>query len=170
MRSYELSPDLMALVSLLEKKTKTKKEEIPDADAQRKGHGESSYQKPNPADILILNFQFSECEKIHFSCLSPQSVMFCHGSPSRLIHHSKCGLWINRTRMTWELMRHTESQAPPQTMGTRICIFTRSPCALRSPALEKAMATHSSTLAWKLPWTEEPGRLQPMGSQRVGHD
>ena len=37
-------------------------------------------------------------------------------------------------------------------------------------ALEKEMATHSSTLAWKIPWTEEPGRLQPMGSQRVGHD
>ena len=36
--------------------------------------------------------------------------------------------------------------------------------------LEKAMATHSSTLAWKIPWMEEPGRLQSMGSQRVGHD
>ena len=36
--------------------------------------------------------------------------------------------------------------------------------------LEKEMATHSSTLAWKMPWTEEPGRLQSMGSQRVGHD
>ena len=35
---------------------------------------------------------------------------------------------------------------------------------------EKAMATHSSILAWKLPWTEEPGRLQSMGSLRVGHD
>ena len=34
----------------------------------------------------------------------------------------------------------------------------------------KEMTTHSSTLAWKMPWTEEPGRLQPMGSQRVGHD
>jgi len=34
----------------------------------------------------------------------------------------------------------------------------------------KAMATHSSTLAWKIPWTEEPGRLQSMGSLRVGHD
>ena len=32
------------------------------------------------------------------------------------------------------------------------------------------MATHSSTLAWKIPWTEEPGRLQSMGSQTVGHD
>ena len=36
--------------------------------------------------------------------------------------------------------------------------------------LEKEMATHSSTLAWKIPWTEEPGRLQSMGLQRVGHD
>ena len=35
---------------------------------------------------------------------------------------------------------------------------------------EKAMAPHSSTLAWKIPWTEEPGRLQSMGSRRVGHD
>ena len=35
---------------------------------------------------------------------------------------------------------------------------------------EKAIALHSSTLAWKIPWTEEPGRLQSMGSQRVGHD
>ena len=36
--------------------------------------------------------------------------------------------------------------------------------------LQKAMATHSSALAWKIPWTEEPGRLRSMGLQRVGHD
>ena len=36
--------------------------------------------------------------------------------------------------------------------------------------LEKEMTTHSSTLAWKIPWTEKPGRQQSMGSQRVGHD
>ena len=36
--------------------------------------------------------------------------------------------------------------------------------------LEKAMAPHSSTLAWKIPWMEEPSRLQSMGSLRVGHD
>ena len=36
--------------------------------------------------------------------------------------------------------------------------------------LEKEMETHSSILAWKIPWTEEPGGLQSMGSQRVGHD
>ena len=36
--------------------------------------------------------------------------------------------------------------------------------------LEKEMAPHSSTLAWKIPWTEEPGKLQSMRSQRVGHN
>ena len=36
--------------------------------------------------------------------------------------------------------------------------------------LEKEMATHSSTLAWKIPWTEEPGELLSMGSKKVGHD
>ena len=37
-------------------------------------------------------------------------------------------------------------------------------------SLEKEMAPHSSTLAWEIPWTEEPGGLQSTGSQRVGHD
>ena len=36
--------------------------------------------------------------------------------------------------------------------------------------LQKEMATHSSTLAWEIPWMDEPGRLQSMGSQRVGHN
>ena len=40
----------------------------------------------------------------------------------------------------------------------------------REDLLEKEMATHSSVLAWKIPWTEEPGRLQSMGSQKVGHN
>ena len=40
----------------------------------------------------------------------------------------------------------------------------------REDPMEKEMAIHSSTIAWKIPWTEEPGRLQSMGSQRVGHD
>ena len=37
-------------------------------------------------------------------------------------------------------------------------------------SLEKEMASHSSILAWKIPWTEDPGRLQATGSQRAGHD
>ena len=41
-----------------------------------------------------------------------------------------------------------------------VCVYNR----------EKEMATHSSILTWKIPWTEKPGRLQPIGSQRVRHD
>ena len=40
----------------------------------------------------------------------------------------------------------------------------------REDPLEKEMATHSSIIAWRIPWIEEPGRLQSMESQRVGHD
>ena len=43
------------------------------------------------------------------------------------------------------------------------------PQGLEDP-LEKGMATHSSILAWRIPWTEKPGGLESMGSQRVGHD
>ena len=51
---------------------------------------------------------------------------------------------------------------------TRLSDFTFLFCC--RARMEKAMATHSSTLAWKIPWTEEPGRLQSMGSIRVRHD
>ena len=43
-------------------------------------------------------------------------------------------------------------------------------CQDPMPRMEKEMATHSSVPAWKIPWTEKPGRLQSMGSHRVGHD
>ena len=48
-----------------------------------------------------------------------------------------------------------------------VCLYI---CLYRMCILEKAMAPHSSTLAWKTPWTEEPGGLQFMGSHRVRHD
>ena len=46
---------------------------------------------------------------------------------------------------------------------------TRVPSLGRKDPLEEKMATHSSILAWEIPWIEEPGGLQSMGSQRVGH-
>ena len=51
-----------------------------------------------------------------------------------------------------------------------ICNVLSNGFSINQADMEKAMAPHSSTLAWKIPWTEEPGRLQPMGSLRVGHD
>ena len=52
----------------------------------------------------------------------------------------------------------------PAVQETRVCSLGGE------DPLEKGMATRSSTLAWRIPWTEEPGRLQSMGLQRVGHD
>ena len=55
----------------------------------------------------------------------------------------------------------------------RVCLPRQRPGLdpwLKKILLEKGMATHSSILAWRIPWTEVPGKLQSMGSQRVGHD
>ena len=53
---------------------------------------------------------------------------------------------------------------PPAMQETRVQSLGRE------DPLEKKVATHSSILAWRSPWTQEPGGLEPMGSQRVGHD
>ena len=62
----------------------------------------------------------------------------------------------------WNITLHHCPNAPLLSKHVNILNYTCYP--------EKAMAPHSSTLAWKIPWVEEPGRLQSMGSLRVGHD
>jgi len=52
----------------------------------------------------------------------------------------------------------------PEMQETRVQFLSQE------DSLEKGMATHSSILVWRIPWTEEPGGLQSMGSQRVGYD
>ena len=52
----------------------------------------------------------------------------------------------------------------PAMLETRVWLLGQE------DTLEKEMATHSSTVAWKIPWTEEPDRLQSMGVQRAGHN
>ena len=56
------------------------------------------------------------------------------------------------------------------TFPTKVCIVKAMVFALVVYGSEKAMASHSSTLAWKIPWTGEPGGLQSMESLGVGHD
>ena len=73
--------------------------------------------------------------------------------------------WVNSTQMT------VISQENLQTYeGSVRLLNTDQHIESVAFQLEKEMATHSNTLAWKIPWTEEPGRLWSMGSLRVGHD
>ena len=51
-----------------------------------------------------------------------------------------------------------------------VCVRARARALGWEDALEEGMATHSNILAWRIPWIEEPGRLQSMGLQKVGHD
>ena len=76
------------------------------------------------------------------------------GEPEGLIRHHRRGY-------------EARGQPCPLLM---LCVLKQMPPLGREDPLEKEMATHSSTLAWKISWTEEPGRLQSKGSQRVGHD
>ena len=71
----------------------------------------------------------------------------------------------------WDLLQNSWTSLVAQTVKhLSIMRETRVPSLGREDPLEKKMAIHSSTIAWKIPWTEEPGRLQSMGLQRVGHD
>ena len=86
----------------------------------------------------------------------------------------------NRRKLSHHCLAHLVTEV---TFGkTKVALVVKNPLANagdvkyrvwslgREDPLEKEMATHSSILAWRIPWTEEPGRLQSMGSQRIGHD
>ena len=74
----------------------------------------------------------------------------------------------------WTILNPTRQEQASLVAQTVKCLLTMQETWVRSlgreDPLEKDMATHSRIHAWKIPWTEEPGRRQSMGSQRVGHD
>ena len=80
--------------------------------------------------------------------------------------------WLHHDNSLLDLYWANSLPCLLNTLGTRsLQFFWVNQLPGFSPSLsEKAMAPHSSPLAWKTPWTEEPGRLQSMGSPRVGHD
>ena len=87
---------------------------------------------------------------------------------------SKLGLYCYSTILIILHSCHCLFLKQPSQNFSRFQAPFDSPLSLQytssSPKMERAMATHSSTLAWKIPWTEEPGRLQSMGSIRVRHN
>ena len=126
----------------------------------------------------------NEREKWKWSLSVVSDSSWPHGlQPTRLLHpwdfpgkstgvECHCLLWrdtdlhLNKHqfRPTWSSLVAQMVKCLPAVQETRVRSLDQE------DPLEKEMATHSSTLAGKIPWTEEPGRLQSMGSQRVGHD
>ena len=82
--------------------------------------------------------------------------------PSPLQHMASKAQQIQQSCLSKELTSRVTLHTFP--------LWPRCECGSLQALPEKAMAPHSSTLTWKIPWTEEPGRLQSMGSLRVGHD
>ena len=81
---------------------------------------------------------------------------------AKLTQH--CKLTIPQYKLWWTFLVAQMVKRLPTVRETRVQSLGRG------YLLEKGIATHSSIVAWKIPWTEETGRLQSMGSQRVGHD
>ena len=80
------------------------------------------------------------------------------------------GVAQSRTRLTRLNSSNNRTSLVAQPVKRLLAMReTRVQSLGQEDLLEKEMGTHSSILAWKIPWTEKPGRLQSMGSQRVGH-
>ena len=96
-----------------------------------------------------------------------------NGHRRNLPQHSKGHIWKVHSKHYSQWLK---TKSIPSMIRNKRRVFTLTTIiqhSFGSPSygdLEKAMAPHSSTLAWKIPWMEKPGRLQSMGSLRVGHD
>ena len=84
----------------------------------------------------------------------------------KLQHFTRGGRWVFKP----EIFALWASLVAQMVKNLPAIWETQVPSLHREDLLEEGMATHSSTLAWKIPWMEELGRLQSMGSQRVGND
>ena len=121
-----------------------------------------SYASPDtPYSLIQLSFYF-------LACVSYEAALSCQLMLD-FVFHVLGGLTVFRTlcpgvKHIWISLVAQMVKCLPAIQET----WVRS-LGWEDP-LEEEMATHSNTLAWKIPWTGEPGRLWSMGSQRVGHD
>ena len=101
-----------------------------------------------------------------------KQVLQKHASAKTLPHSTLKNENKNST-LIWVIFSHLFSLSegfPSGSDGKEFACKNRVPSLSREDPLEKGMATHPSILAWRIPWTEEPGRLQSMGSERVEHN
>ena len=113
--------------------------------------------------ILLLHVSSWNTERHRHFLISTQG--HCQKTKRKMyLEISSAQLWVK-----WPLKKNNYTN-PGSNKAQAVCLASLN---LKGPPLlfsEKVMAPHSNTLAWKTPWTEEPGGLQSMGSLRVGHD
>ena len=79
--------------------------------------------------------------------------------------------WLQRQMIWWKIISSMWASLIAQMVKNLPAMQETGVRSLdQEDTVEKKMATHSCILAWETPWTEKPGSLQPMGSQRAGHD
>ena len=107
--------------------------------------------------------------------MDKELVVYIHNGI--LLSHKKEHIWVSSNEVDETGSYYIEWSKSERTAGVAQMVKSlstmRETCVRsldREDPLEKEMATHSSSIAWKIPWMEEPGRLQSMGSQRVRHD
>ena len=131
------------------------------------GHGLRRSQTHRVIFTLIFIFQGRIGKCYPLACKGKQVKLTCGGKPAAVNHvgHTESSyLCLRCTLMYRASLVAQRLKRLPARRETRVQSLGRE------DPLEKEMATHSSILAWKIPWMEEPGRLQSTGSQRVGHD
>ena len=126
--------------------------------------GQSIGVSASASDLPMISFRM-DC----LDLLAVQGTL-----KSLLQHHSSKASILQRSAFFIVQFSHPYMKTGKATALTRWTFVVRVMSLLLICCLgwssEKAMATHSSTLAWKIPWMEKPGRLQSMGLLRVGHD
>ena len=126
---------------------------------------------PSPTWNLPLSQIYSDKHK----CVEMNMKTFYYNSRSFRWRVSftqlVCEIWKQLLNLKTIRLCSTNISLVAQTVKRLPTMWeTWVPSLGREDPLERETATHSSTLAWKIPWMEEPGRLQSMGSRRVGHD
>ena len=136
-------------------------------------HHPSCYWDQNLGVILILLFLTPHpvCQEILIV-----SVSEIHSRSNRF----SLPLWLQAIIILYQVSVHCLQNCSgvcsiwvflvASLVRNQLAVWETQVQSLDQEDLEKEMATYSSTLAWKIPWMEEPGRLQSMGLQRVGHD
>ena len=108
-------------------------------------------------DLLAVQGTLKESSPAQFKSITSSVLRLLYGPTPTSIHDY------------WKIIALTRWTFVSKVMSLLFYTLSRFVIAFLPRTLEKEMETHSSIIARKIPWTEEPGRLQPMGSQRVGH-